>query len=76
MKKYKYKGKIYCDEDLSESIKNYGGDLFGLYFDLKRDGKAVEQTLYFNPYDSEEYYETYEELIEKEFDFLEVKEND
>lgn len=74
--KYKYKGKIYCDEDLSETIENYGGDLFCLYCDLKRDGKAAEQTLYFNPFDFEEYYETYEELIEKEFGFLEVKEND
>lgn len=76
MKRYRYKGKVYCEKDLSETIENYGGDLYDLYFELKRDGKAAEQTLYFNPYDFEEYYESHEELIEKEFGSLEVKEND
>lgn len=34
MKKYEYNGKIYCEEDLSCEIDNYGGDLYALYFAL------------------------------------------
>lgn len=31
-KKYEYDEKIYCDDDLSEEIENYGGDLYDLFF--------------------------------------------
>lgn len=33
-KKYEYNGNIYCEDDLSEEIYNYGGDLDDLFFDL------------------------------------------
>lgn len=76
MKKYKYNGKVYCEKDLSTIIENYGGDLFALYFDLKRDGELCENTFYYSPYNPEFSYESYEELIENELSELEVKEND
>lgn len=34
-KKYEYNGNIYCEDDLSEEIDNYGGDLYDLYWSLK-----------------------------------------
>lgn len=30
-KKYEYNGNIYCEDDLSEEIYNYGGDLDDLF---------------------------------------------
>lgn len=75
MKKYKYEDKIYCEEDLSEEIDNYGGDLFDLYWDLKINGEACEET-YYRPRvieRSDQTYESPEELIENEFDYLEVE---
>lgn len=29
-KRYEYDEKIYCEDDLSEEIDNYGGDLYDL----------------------------------------------
>lgn len=77
-KKYEYKGNIYCEDDLSDEIYNYGGDLDDLYFDLLRNND-VEETTYYSAKDacsSEEYYEDYKDLIESEFSDLEVKENE
>lgn len=66
---YEYKGKIYCEEDLSMEHDNYGGDLYDLYWELKKDGKANEITEYYT-YGSELYYDSPEELIEEEFSNL------
>ena len=74
-KKYEYDGLIYCEDDLSEEIDNYGGDLFELYIALSRDDLANEVTYYYVT-DGTNDYETYEELIESEFSNLEVKENE
>lgn len=41
MKKYLYNNEIYCDEDLSEEIDNYGGDLDFLIYQLEKH--IVEQ---------------------------------
>lgn len=70
-KRYKYNAQIFCDDDLSEEIDNYGGDLFNLYWELKISGDATECTHYYSTHDSENVYDSAEELIEKEFDYLE-----
>lgn len=74
-KKYEYKGNIYCEDDLSQEIYNYGGDLDDLYYELSHDGLADDVTYYYATEGSRD-YETAEELIESEFCNLEVKEND
>lgn len=74
-KKYEYNGMIYCEDDLSERIDNYGGDLFDLYFKLLHDNLASDVTYYY-AIDGRNSYETYEELIESEFSELEVDENE
>lgn len=75
MEKYKYKGKIYCEEDLSEEMENYAGDLFDLYWELKEAGEAHEKTFYYSkePESSDDVYDSPEELIEAEFSELEVR---
>lgn len=74
-KKYEYGGLIYCEDDLSEEIDNYGGSLYDLFDSLESDGKAGSTFVYYRK-ESNEPYETYEELIESEFSNLEVKENE
>lgn len=74
-KRYEYGGFIYCNDDLSKEIKNYGGILYDLFSELERDGKAGSTFVYYAK-ESSEPYETYEELIESEFSDLEVKENE
>ena len=71
-KKYEYGGLIYCEDDLSLEIDNYGGDLYELYFALSHDDLANNVTYYYAT-DGTNNYETYEELIESEFSKLEVK---
>ena len=34
-KKYEYGGLIYCEDDLSEKIDNYGGSLYDLFITWK-----------------------------------------
>ena len=70
-KRYKYDGQIYCEDDLSEEMDNYGGDLYDLYWELRVAGNAIEWTRYCSTEDSENVYDSYEELIEKEFNHLE-----
>ena len=72
VKRYEYKGEIYCEEDLSEEIENYGGDLFDLYWNLKTAGDAIEWKYYASIQNPENTYDSVEDLIEKEFDYLEV----
>lgn len=66
-KKYEYNGNIYCEDDLSEEIYNYGGDLDDLFSDLLRN-KDIEETTYYSAKgacSSDEYYEHYkDEIIE------------
>ena len=72
MKKYEYDGKIYCDEDLSCEIDNYGGDLYDLFFKLKEHDKAEEYISYHCPL-SASYYESIEDFIQNECEDLEVE---
>lgn len=71
-KKYEYDNLIYCEDDLSEEIDNYGGDLYDLFWKLKEDRECEEYTIY-HPLDSSRTYDTAEDMIEDYFDFLEVK---
>ena len=72
-KRYEYGGLIYCEDDLSEQIDNYYGDLFDLYLALLHDALANEVTYYYVT-DGTNGYETYEDLVEAEFSELEVEE--
>ena len=75
-KRYKYNGKIYCDDNLSEEIENYGGDLYDLFFSLRNNGEASEVTYYYSPYNPENYYDSIEELMENEYEEFEVNEDE
>lgn len=72
-KKYEYGGLIYCEDDLSEEIDNYGGSLYDLFYNLENDGRAGYAEVYYKK-ESNEPYEDYEDLIESEFSDLEVSE--
>lgn len=75
--RYEYKGLIYCEEDISDEFNNYGGDLFDLYYELRRDRKVSEETKYYiiddyfgRGYNC--YYDREEELVEKNYEKLGV----
>lgn len=76
--RYEYKGLIYCEYDISDELNNYGGDLFDLYYELRRDRKVSEETKYyinsdyFNDVDNC-YYDSEEKLVEKNYEKLGVK---
>lgn len=72
-KRYEYGGLIYCEDDLSEEIDNYGGALYDLFYNLESDGRAGCTEVYYRK-ESNEPYEDYEDLIESEFSDLEVSE--
>ena len=74
-KRYEYCGFIYCDDDLSLEIDNYGGDLYELYAALSHDDLVNDVTSYYVT-DGTTDYDIYEELIESEFSVLEVNENE
>lgn len=77
-KVYEYKGKHYCETDLSLKDELYVGDLYDLYWELKNDGKCYEETRYYcGPYDSDENeaYSSWYDMIESEFESLEIKED-
>lgn len=74
-KKYEYGGLIYCEDDLSLEIDNYGGDLYELYVALSHDDLVNDVTYYYVT-DGTTDYDTYEELIESEFSVLEINENE
>lgn len=74
-KKYEYNGNIYCEDDLSGEIYNYGGDLDDLFADLLRN-KDIEETTYYSAQgacSSDEYYEDYKELIKVEYEKLGIE---
>lgn len=77
-KVYRYKGKIYCETDLSETDENYGGDLWTLFRELQKDDKAVEVTYYYRDDDGEisDSYDSEEDVIEHEFADLCVGDED
>lgn len=66
-KVYEYKGKKYCEVDLSLKDDTYGGDLFDFYWELRKDGIACEYTFYYCPETPDDQYDTAEELVEAEF---------
>ena len=45
-KRYEYGGLIYCEDDLSEEIDNYGGSLYDLFYNLESDGRAGYAEVY------------------------------
>ena len=74
MKLYEYKGKIYCEEDISLENDNYEGDLYDLYWELKKDGKCNEETIYYTSSDNGITYSEPEEMVEEEFSHLVIGE--
>lgn len=74
-KRYEYKGMIYCEDDLSNEIDNYGGDLYDLYWSLKESREVDEITYYYVSYEYGdcEYYEDYKELIKEEYEKLGIE---
>ena len=78
-KKYEYGGLIYCEDDLSEQIDNYGGNLYDLFLSLEADDRAECKEMYCSRdvYDGEDgkyIYGDHRYLIEAEFSELEVEE--
>lgn len=45
-KKYEYNGQIYCKDDLSNQIDNYGGDLYELFSELEADDRAESVVMF------------------------------
>ena len=43
---YVYKGKTWCDLDLSEETDYYGGDLYDLFCELEQAGFCYKTTFY------------------------------
>lgn len=75
--RYEYKGLIYCEEDISDEFNNYGGDLFDLYYELRRDRKVSEETKYYiiddyfgRGYNC--YYDREEDLVKNNYEKLGV----
>lgn len=64
---YEYKGKKYCEIDISENDNAYDGDLFAFYWELRKDGIACEYTFYYCPDNPEDQYEEAKELVKAEF---------
>ena len=74
MKKYKYNDKIYCDEDLSCEIDNYGGDLQQLLWDIEDENPQIQSELtitlrfiggeYYASDDEKSDEETLDEIVE------------
>lgn len=81
-KRYEYCGLIYCEDDLSKEIDNYGGDLYELFVALECDDRVERKVMYcsidgFDGGENNEYiYEGIQHCIEEEFSDLEVKENE
>lgn len=75
-KKYEYDGKIYCEDNLSKEVDNYGGNIYDLYIALSRDHLANEKNdgdvTYYYAMDGAYDYENYYDLIELDFGDLEV----
>lgn len=73
-KRYYYNGSIYCnDEDMVEEGL-YGGSIFQLYLELKKEGLVddwgTQHNIYYVCGTVEEYYKDYEELIDDYIEYL------
>lgn len=69
---YELDGKLYSELDLSETHDNYAGDLYDLYWELESVKRlADDYKIYYATGNPENEYDSYEELIEEEFDYLE-----
>ena len=64
MKKYLFNGKVYCEENLSKEIDNYGGDLGDLRWEMQDAGIVQEVTLFYCPDDGET-YDYFEDFLEQ-----------
>lgn len=83
MKRYKYNGKIYCDEKLD--IDNYGGDLRNLLDDIEKEKPQIynESTItirfiggeYYASDDEKSDEETLDEIVECGYEEVEMSEN-
>ncbi len=64
---YRYEGKVYCETDLSKELGDeWGGDLYDLYWELKKKGILDERTLYYkrsNEGREPKWYDECEELL-------------
>lgn len=67
-KVYEYKGKHYCEIDISLEDDDYEGDLFDLYWDMRQNGEACESTVYYIPENPEITYDDEEELVKNELE--------
>lgn len=70
-KRYEYNGMIYCKDDLSNQIDNYGGDLYELFSELEADDRAESVVMFRSIYEdgenNEYIYGSIEYCLEKEF---------
>ena len=73
MKVYEYKGKHYCEEDLSLEDDAYEGDIYDLYLEMKDDYLVRETTTYSAAENPGEEYESVEEMMEDVFGELVIK---
>ena len=65
MKKYKYKDKIYCDEELD--IDNYGGNIQNLLWDIEEENSQIySETTVTLRFIGGEYYATDDEKSDEE----------
>lgn len=44
---YEYNGKHYCDKDISETDDLYEGDLYDMYWEMRKNLDAYENTYYY-----------------------------
>lgn len=74
-KKYEYKGNIYCEDDLSKEIYNYGGGLDDLFYELLRNKKVEEFKGYYlkGVVCDGGFYRDYKELIKEEYENLGIE---
>lgn len=75
-KVYMYKGKLYCDTDLSEVDERYEDDTLGLFWELEKENKVVSETIYRIEGEYDHCYSDWSDLIEEEFTDLVVNDAD
>lgn len=65
MRKYKYNGKIYCNEKLD--IDNYGGDFQNLLWDIEKDNPNIySESMVTLRFIGNEYYGTEDDRTDEE----------
>jgi len=75
---YEYKGKFYSEKDRSREVDDaeWGGDLYDLYWDMKKDGICTEETIYHIDGEYGQTWDEAEEMIEEAFEHLVISEED